>query len=142
MSPWTLRSRPAHSHTPRHCRVSRHYFTRLVVTHTRSSHIQALDSSGETERHNSGIVDFPASHRLEAARPPTNLPPTNLLRGYLGRSAPRPGPAPRPLARSPDQPAGAPPRGRARVRRPYYTLVVTRGFSLYRIGLYVTLYYN
>mgnify|MGYP007021923932 CR=1 FL=1 len=35
--------------------------------------------------------------------------------------------------------AGAPPRGRARVRRPYYTLVVTRGFSLYRIGLYVTL---
>ena len=94
-------------------------------------------------------MDFPASHRLEAARPPTNLPPTSLLRGYRPQrvvvapprhaTRPRPGPAPRPLARSPDQPAGAPPRGRARVRRPYYTLVVTRGFSLYRIGLYVTL---
>ena len=92
-------------------------------------------------------MDFPASHRLEAARPPTNLPPTSLLRGYRPQrvvvapprhaTRPRPGPAPRPLARSPDQPAGAPPRGRARVRRPYYTLVVTRGFSLYRIAFTV-----
>jgi len=117
--------------------------------HTNKKFTHTVDSSGETERHNSGIVDFPASHRLEAARPPTNLPPTSLLRGYRPQrvvvapprhaTRPRPGPAPRPLARSPDQPAGAPPRGRARVRRPYYTLVVTRGFSLYRIGLYVTL---
>jgi hypothetical protein len=56
--------------------------------HTNKKFTHTVDSSGETERHNSGIVDFPASHRLEAARPPTNLPPTNLLRGYLGRSAP------------------------------------------------------
>ena len=59
-----------------------------LLSHIQEVHTLTVDSSGETERHNSGIVDFPASHRLEAARPPTNLPPTNLLRGYLGRSAP------------------------------------------------------
>ena len=83
MSPWTLRSRltvtrlvtvvcPA-------C-VSSLFYTACCHTYKKFTH--TVDSSGETERHNSGIVDFPASHRLEAARPPTNLPPTSLLRGY------------------------------------------------------------
>ena len=131
----------AHSHTPRHCRVSRHYFTRLVVTHTRSSHIQ---STAVARPRDTTAASWTSRHPT-VSRPRARLPTYLLLASYgaIGRSAPRPGPAPRPLARSPDQPAGAPPRGRARVRRPYYTLVVTRGFtfSLYRIGLYVYIHY-
>ena len=114
--------------------------TRRVVTHTRSSHIQ---STAVARPRDTTAASWTSRHPT-VSRPRARLPTYLLLASYgaIGRSAPRPGPAPRPLARSPDQPAGAPPRGRARVRRPYYTLVVTRGFSLYRIGLYVTLYYN
>ena len=93
-----------------------HRFLHGVLSHIQEVHTYSRQQwrDRETQQRHRGLP-APASHRLEAARPPTNLPPTNLLRGYLGRSAPRPGPAPRPLARSPDQPAGAPPRGRARV---------------------------
>ena len=69
--------------------VSRLLFTILHgFVATLSSHVH---SSGE--KHNSGIVDFPASHRLEAARPPINL---------------RTGPAARPQRASPCAPPARP----------------------------------
>ena len=85
--------------------------------HTYKKFTHTVDSSGETERHNSGIVDFPRRHPT-VSRPRARLPTYLLLTSYGAISAaarPARRPAPRPLARSPDQPAGAPPRGRARV---------------------------
>ena len=78
----------AHSHTPRHCRVSRHYFTRLVVTHTRSSHIQstavARPRYRETQQRHRGL---PARHPT-VSRPRARLPTYLLLASYgaIGRS--------------------------------------------------------
>ena len=153
MSPWTLRSRLTVTRLLS-C-VSSLFYTACCHTYKKFTH--TVDSSGETERHNSGIVDFPASHRLEAARPPTNLPPTSLLRGYrpqrvvwwLHRGMQHVPARARRRARSraaqisppARRPAAAPACG-GLINYYIYTLVVTGGFSLYRIGLHVTLLPN
>ena len=64
--------------------VSSLFYTACCHTYKKFTH--TVDSSGETEipRDTTAAswTSRPASHRLEAARPPTNLPPTSLLRGY------------------------------------------------------------
>ena len=74
----------AHSHTPRHCRVSRHYFTRLVVTHTRSSHIQ---STAVARPRDTTAASWTSRHPT-VSRPRARLPTYLLLASYgaIGRS--------------------------------------------------------